>query len=131
MAETRAYIFDMDDTIARTGPVWRFAEMTLLKAIGTEWTPELSAQYKGMNALDVAATIHRVLQPKTHTLAQCQDLMRSTLIEQFRTSPTITPKISRAPSARGPRHFLGPGPPFSSRSSRPAPRSADRCRRRG
>jgi HAD superfamily hydrolase (TIGR01509 family) len=83
MSEVQAFIFDMDDTIARTGPIWRHAEVTLLDAIGEKWTPELSAQYKGMNALDVAATIHRIVKPNT-SLEQGQKLLRNTLLEEYR-----------------------------------------------
>jgi HAD superfamily hydrolase (TIGR01509 family) len=77
-----AYIFDMDDLLIRSTAIWTKAERTLLAAIGQEWTPELAIQYKGMNALDVAATIHRLCQPPM-PLEQCQKLMRDSLLESF------------------------------------------------
>src|SRR5262245_22373224 len=77
-----AYIFDMDDLLIRSAPIWTKAETTLLAAIGREWTPELAIQYKGMNALDVAATIHRVCRPAL-SLPQCQKIMRDSLLESF------------------------------------------------
>jgi HAD superfamily hydrolase (TIGR01509 family) len=77
-----AYIFDMDDLLIRSTAIWTKAERTLLAAIGHEWTPELAIQYKGMNALDVAATIHRVCQPAL-PLPECQKIMRDSLLESF------------------------------------------------
>lgn len=77
-----AYIFDMDDLLIRSADIWRKAEEALLSTIGHRWTPELAIQYKGMNALDVAATIHRVLCPSL-TVAECQQIMRSSLLESF------------------------------------------------
>jgi HAD superfamily hydrolase (TIGR01509 family) len=83
-----AYIFDMDDLLIRSADIWRRAEETLLSAIGHSWTPQLAIQFKGMNALDVAATIHRILKPPT-PLAECQRIMRNSLLESFKG--TISP----------------------------------------
>ena len=81
-AVIEAYIFDMDDLLIRSSSIWRRAEESLLSAIGHPWTPELAIQYKGMNALDVAATIHRVLAP-SRSVGECQQILRSRLIESF------------------------------------------------
>lgn len=75
-------IFDMDDTLVATSSLWRAAEEALLRAVGYAWTPELASQYKGMNAYNVAATIHRILQPSL-ALAECHRVMREALLEQF------------------------------------------------
>jgi HAD superfamily hydrolase (TIGR01509 family) len=80
--QSTAFIFDMDDLLIRSGPVWRAAEMQLLQAVGHPWDAQLAASYKGMNALDVAATIHRALQPPM-ALEQCQKLIRDALIAGF------------------------------------------------
>ena len=77
-----AFIFDMDDTLARTAPLWREAEDHLLRELGATWSEKLAAKYKGMNALDVAATIHRELQPAL-AVAPCQRIMRDRLIAAF------------------------------------------------
>jgi HAD superfamily hydrolase (TIGR01509 family) len=78
----RAFIFDMDDLLIASAQIWRIAEEHLFAAIGHELTDDLAMRYKGMNALDVAATIHRILKP-TIPLDQCQKLMRDKLIEGF------------------------------------------------
>jgi len=77
-----ALIFDMDDTLVATSALWRQAESKLLEEIGHRWSPELAIQYKGMNALDVAATIHRLLQPPL-PVKSCQEIMRNALFEAF------------------------------------------------
>lgn len=81
-----AVIFDMDDTLARTSPQWRVAETALLAALGRSWDVTLAQQYKGMNALDVAATIHRLLEPAM-SREDCQTLMRDHLIQAFQEQP--------------------------------------------
>lgn len=77
-----ALIFDMDDLLVASAPLWLAAEEKLLGAIGATWTEELAIQYKGMNALDVAATIHRILRPEI-SLERCQGIMRDELIARF------------------------------------------------
>ena len=79
-------IFDMDDTLVAAADLWRDAEIYLLTSLGAERTEELAIQYKGMNALDVAATIHRVIQPRGVMLEECQHRMRGRLLENFRGS---------------------------------------------
>lgn len=58
----QAFIFDMDDLLIRSGEIWDTAAQKLLSQIGQQWTPELGAQYKGMNAMGVASTMHGVLE---------------------------------------------------------------------
>ena len=76
----------MDDTLAATSGLWRKAEVKLLEAIGQLWSPALAIQYKGMNALDVAATIHRATRPAL-SVKECQELMRNALFEEFEKGP--------------------------------------------
>lgn len=75
-------IFDMDDTLFGTASLWQQAENHLLKSLGSAWSPEIAQQYKGMNALDVAATIHRLLQPRV-SVEHCQKTLRDALIAGF------------------------------------------------
>ena len=77
-----ALIFDMDDTLVATSALWREAERRLLEEIGHSWSPELAIRYKGMNALDVAATIHHLLQPLL-PVRSCQEIMRDALFQAF------------------------------------------------
>lgn len=87
-----ALIFDMDDTLLATSAQWRHAENTLLAALGQEWSADLAARYKGMNALDVAATMHRVLAPApvpTLSLPSCQQIMRGALLDAFAATPPL------------------------------------------
>jgi HAD superfamily hydrolase (TIGR01509 family) len=77
-----ALIFDMDDTLVATSALWQEAECRLLEEIGHRWSPELAIRYKGMNALDVAATIHHLLQPPL-PVRSCQEIMRKALFQAF------------------------------------------------
>ena len=72
----------MDELLVQSSAIWKRAEETVLAAIGQQWTTELSIRYKGMNALDVARTIHEVFQPAL-PLPDCQKIMRDALIEGF------------------------------------------------
>jgi len=80
---TRALIFDMDDLLVRSAPIWQAAEETLLRAIGQTWTHALAAQYKGMNSLDVSRVIHDAYRP-AWPLAKSQHIMRDALIAGFK-----------------------------------------------
>jgi len=77
-----ALIFDMDDLLVHSAPIWEAAEQTLLAAIGQPWTPALASQVKGMNALDVARVIYETHRPAL-PLADCQSILRATLIAGF------------------------------------------------
>lgn len=75
-------IFDMDDTLVRTAPIWKSAETSLLHLMGATWSAQLAAQYKGMNTLDVARVMHKRLGSPL-SLLQCQQHLRSALIAGF------------------------------------------------
>lgn len=79
-------IFDMDDTLVATASLWRQAETHLLTQLGSAWSEELALQYKGMNAYDVAATIHRILKPGV-SVESCQNILRDALIGAFAANP--------------------------------------------
>lgn len=76
----------MDDTLAHTAPIWRDAEEHLLGKLGASWSPQLAGRYKGMNAFDVAATVHEALDPGL-SRDECQRIMRGRLIENFHRLP--------------------------------------------
>jgi HAD superfamily hydrolase (TIGR01509 family) len=104
----------MDDLLIRSGPIWRAAEMHLLQALNHPWDPQLALSYKGMNALDVAATIHRALQPSM-ALEQCQKLLRDALIAGFGS------EIEAMPGAVALLHRLGGRAPIALASGSPLP----------
>ena len=84
--EAKACIFDMDDTLVASAAIWKIAEHELLAALGVPWSVELASHYKGMNALDVAATIHAHLKPQI-SCVDCQSIMRNALIRTFMADP--------------------------------------------
>jgi len=85
IARIKAIIFDMDDTLVATAPIWHDAENELLRLIGHPGFP-ISERCKGMNALDIAAMVHRELRV-AQTLEQCQCIMRDRLLENFARFP--------------------------------------------
>jgi HAD superfamily hydrolase (TIGR01509 family) len=87
-ASSPAIIFDLDDTLVATGSLWRRAESVVLESIGHGWSADLASQYKGMNSLDVAATIHRLLKPDL-TLEACQKKLRDALFMEFEKGPIL------------------------------------------
>lgn len=84
---TEAIIFDMDDTLVATAAIWSDAEDLLLSTVKHPDFP-LSERCKGMNALDIATTVHRELSPRL-TLKECQLLMRNRLLENFSRLPIL------------------------------------------
>ena len=76
----------MDDTLVATAALWRQADEHLFHLIGSEWSAEIAQQYKGMNSLDVAATIHRLLRPAA-SLEICQKILREALFAAFDANP--------------------------------------------
>jgi HAD superfamily hydrolase (TIGR01509 family) len=85
----QAVIFDLDDTLVATAPLWKRAETTLLSAIGKSWEPGLAMTHRGMNALDVATVIHAHHQPPTMSLEEAKRVMRGALISEFETNKPI------------------------------------------
>ncbi len=83
MNSKAAVIFDMDDTLVASGPVWREAEERVFAAIGSEYRPEIAAKYKGQNAHDVGATICREVGASGRSEDECGELMRRFLLEAF------------------------------------------------
>jgi len=78
-----AIIFDMDDTLVCSAPIWRAAEIHVLRMMGGSWSSTLAAKYKGMNALDVARVMHTELRCAV-PLEACQQALRERLIDGFR-----------------------------------------------
>jgi len=103
----------MDELLVSSAPEWRFAEEALLNAMGRVWTPDLAAQYKGMNSLDVARVIHETFRP-AWPLAESQRILRDTLIAKFtgnvRPMPGAVELIKRV-SGRAPM-AVASGSPF-------------------
>ena len=86
MPDTGGLIFDLDDTLALTTPIWSRAGVAGLQPLGREWTAELTNRCKGMNIRDVAATVQRLLRLDA-PLPELQERMRSALLAAYATLP--------------------------------------------
>ncbi len=81
MADTKAIIFDLDDTLVSTANGWLAAETVLCRELGGEYSPQIAQSYKGCNARDVGRVIHQHLQPSDRTAEECGARMRELLID--------------------------------------------------
>jgi HAD superfamily hydrolase (TIGR01509 family) len=77
----RAWIFDFDDTLVSSAPVWERAERDLYRAIGGRFDTEYAETYKGLNAMDVARKIWERVAPADRTAEACGALLRDMLID--------------------------------------------------
>jgi len=107
-----AFIFDMDDLLIRSGTIWDRAAQIVLQRQGHTWTPELGAQYKGMNALGVTASLHNALALEL-PLAQFLHEYRETLLQEFAAA------IEPMPGALHLVHSLHPLRPLALASGSP------------
>jgi beta-phosphoglucomutase-like phosphatase (HAD superfamily) len=78
-----AILFDMDDTLVATGPVWLRAEVRLFRALGSEHSAEIAARYKGQNVFDLGATVWAALRPAGVSARECGQMMRRFLLEEL------------------------------------------------
>lgn len=86
-------IFDMDELLVDSKHIWQAAEVRMLTAMDRQWDPELAQQYKGMNALDVAATAWRIVRP-SGPMDRFQRIMRDALIDEYGTA--VIPQMDGA-----------------------------------
>ncbi len=99
-----AILFDMDDTLVASAPVWRRAETRLFRALGCDYRADIAAKYKGQNPRDVGSTIWRELAVTDRTAAECGELMRSLLLQSFSDAAPAMPGADRLVRALAP-HF--------------------------
>ena len=76
----RLIMFDLDDTLVASR-TWVPAETMLYARLGSPYRPDIAATYKGMNAWDVARTMHARLQPPDSSAEECGRLLRGYLLE--------------------------------------------------
>lgn len=79
-------IFDLDDTLIASAPLWREAEEGLLRTLGETWNAELASRHKGMNCFDVTRVIWQHHRPDLPPAAGEQAL-RCRLIAAFERAP--------------------------------------------
>ena len=80
--QTRAVIFDMDDTLIRSSG-WRAAEERLYRHLGRPFDAEVATLYRGLSVEGVAQVIYEHQQPSGITLDACIRLLREYLLEAF------------------------------------------------
>jgi HAD superfamily hydrolase (TIGR01509 family) len=83
-----AVIFDLDELLIDSKPIWRAAEEKVFIAMGREYSLDVARSYKGRNSFDVAATLYRLFHPPG-SLRTYQDLMRSSLVAEYARADII------------------------------------------
>ncbi len=106
MEDGAASLFDMDDTLVASGPVWREAEERLFAALGSRYRRDIALNYKGQNARDVGATIRRGLGGTGRGDDECGALMRRFLLEAFAREVPPLEGADALVRARAPRYPL-------------------------
>ncbi len=101
-----AVVFDMDDTLVATGPVWLRAETLLFRTLGSGYRADIAARYKGRNARDVGATIRRELGGAGPDESECGSLMRRALLEAFSDPVSPMPGADALVRALAPHYPL-------------------------
>lgn len=77
-----AIIFDMDELLVDSKPIWRAAESALFESMGHRYDEQTARIYKGKNAFDVAAALHALLRPPGE-VAGYQQIMRLALLDEY------------------------------------------------
>lgn len=83
-----ACIFDLDDLLVDTMPVWCAAEERLLARMGQRWSDEAAVRWRGLNASDVARVMHELYRP-AWTAAESQAWLRQDLLAAYRAAPPL------------------------------------------
>eukprot|EP00727_Mastigamoeba_balamuthi_P010549 m51a1_g6116 hypothetical protein (237) ;mRNA; f:123102-124314 len=83
--EYEAVLFDMDETLVRSGGLWRAGEERLWAALGSRYDPAVAARYAGSRCDRVAefvmaATDAAVRPAELSTVAQCADFLRGSVV---------------------------------------------------
>lgn len=78
------WIFDLDDTLVRSEPIWHPAEIDLYRHLGFEFDPDIVDTYKGKNAMGVARRIRDHVGSAV-SVEECGAFLRSSLIRYSRT----------------------------------------------
>ena len=79
------WIFDLDDTLVGSKPVWERAERRLYELLDSSFDEEYAETYKGLNAKDVGRAIWERVRPEKQSAEWCGVTMRDLLVRSART----------------------------------------------
>jgi len=100
------WIFDLDDTLVRSEPVWHPSEVDLYRHLGFKFDADFVANYKGKNAMEVARSIRDHVGSEV-SVEECGAFLRSSLIRYSRTpGPEIIAGATRLLERVYPRRAL-------------------------
>ena len=94
MIDIECIIFDLDDTLIESEPIWAVAYSRLYKALGQEFHRKDLLKYLGMTILDVSRDVHSLFKVTQYTVEECADMLRKFLLEGFDGNIKLMPGVS-------------------------------------
>jgi HAD superfamily hydrolase (TIGR01509 family) len=94
MTNIECIIFDLDDTLIESEPIWAVAYAKLYKVLGQDFYRKDLLKYLGMTILDVSRDAHSLLGVTQFTVEECAAMLRKFLLEGYdgniKTMPGVT-----------------------------------------
>ncbi len=81
--DIQCIIFDLDDTLVESEPIWANAYAKLYEALGQEFYWKDLLKYLGMTILDVSRDAHSLFKVTQYTVEECADMLRKFLLEGY------------------------------------------------
>lgn len=94
MADIQCIIFDLDDTLVESEPIWVEAYSKLYKILGQDFHRKDLLKYLGMTILDVSRDVHSLFQVTQFTVEECAAMLRKFLLEGYSGNIKNMPGVS-------------------------------------
>ena len=94
MTDIECIIFDLDDTLIESEPIWAVAYSRLYKALGQEFYRKDLLKYLGMTILDVSRDAHSLFKVTQYTVEECAAMLRKFLLEGYNGNIKLMPGVS-------------------------------------
>jgi len=93
MANIQCIIFDLDDTLVESEPIWVAAYGGLYKILGKEFYRKDLLRYLGMTILDVSRDVHSLFKITQYTVDECAAMLRKFLLEGYDGNIKVMPGV--------------------------------------
>ncbi|NLJ48104.1 MAG: HAD family phosphatase [Candidatus Atribacteria bacterium] len=94
MANIQCIIFDLDDTLVESEPIWAEAYSKLYKILGQEFYRKDLLKYLGMTILDVSRDAHSLFGVTQYTIEECATMLRKFLLQGYDGNIKLMPGVS-------------------------------------
>lgn len=93
MAEIQCIIFDLDDTLVESEPIWAEAYSKLYKILGQDFHRKDLLKYLGMTILDVSRDAHSLFGISKYTVEECATMLREFLLQGYDGNIKLMPGV--------------------------------------